>query len=161
MFARNRLKSARAPAFLAVVISCLVMTPIPAAAGEEDQIVSYQTTLSFDDVTFGLENAITDRGLLVDHTSHVGDMLERTREDVGSDVVLFEQAKVYSFCSARLSREVMEANPMNIAFCPYDIFVAQVPGADSVAIGFRAFPEGEMQVIQSLLDEIVLEAIEE
>ncbi|WP_404825935.1 DUF302 domain-containing protein [Phaeobacter italicus] len=161
MFARNRLKSARAPAFLALVISCLAMAPIPAAAGEEDQIVSYQTTLSFDDVTFGLENAITDRGLLVDHTSHVGDMLERTREDVGSDVVLFEQAKVYSFCSARLSREVMEANPMNIAFCPYDIFVAQVPGADTVTIGFRAFPEGEMQVIQSLLDEIVLEAIEE
>ena len=161
MFARNRLKSAGAPAFLAVAISCLAMAPIPAAAGEEGQIVSYQTTLSFDDVTFGLENAITDRGLLVDHTSHVGDMLERTREDVGSDVVLFEQAKVYSFCSARLSREVMEANPMNIAFCPYDIFVAQVPGADSVTIGFRAFPEGEMQVIQSLLDEIVLEAIEE
>ncbi|MFS4581930.1 DUF302 domain-containing protein [Phaeobacter sp. C3_T13_0] len=123
--------------------------------------VSYQTTLSFEDVTFGLENAITDRGLLVDHVSHVGEMLERTRVDVGSDVVLFEQAEVYSFCSASLSRKVMEANPMNITFCPYDIFVAQQPGSDTTTIGFRAFPEGEMQIIQTLLNDIVLEAIEE
>ena len=50
---------------------------------------------------------------------------------------------------------------MNITFCPYDIFVAQRPGEDNVTIGFRSFPEGEMQIIQSLLDEIAREAIEE
>jgi uncharacterized protein (DUF302 family) len=132
----------------------------PALAQAQD-MVSYTTGLDFDDVTFGLESAITDRGLVVDHVSHVGDMLERTRADVGSEVVLFQKANVYSFCSAKLSREVMEANPMNITFCPYDIFVAQRPGEDTVTIGFRSFPEGEMQIIQSLLDEIVREAIEE
>jgi len=124
-------------------------------------MVSHTTTLAYDDVTFGLENAITGRGLVIDHVSHVGGMLERTRGDVGSDVVLFSQAQVFSFCSAKLSRQVMEANPMNIAYCPYDIFVAQQPGAEEVTIGFRAFPEGEMQVIQDLLDGIVQEAIEE
>jgi uncharacterized protein (DUF302 family) len=132
----------------------------PALAQAQD-MVSYTTGLDFDDVTFGLESAITDRGLVVAHVSHVGDMLERTRADVGSEVVLFQKANVYSFCSAKLSREVMEANPMNITFCPYDIFVAQRPGEDTVTIGFRSFPEGEMQIIQSLLDEIVREAIEE
>ncbi|MEX0303892.1 MAG: DUF302 domain-containing protein [Leisingera sp.] len=124
-------------------------------------MVSYRTTLPYDDATFGLESAITNRGLVIDHVSHVGEMLERTRADVGSDVVLFTQAQVFSFCSAKLSRQVMEANPMNIAFCPYNIFVAQRPGADEVTIGFRAFPEGEMQVIHNLLDGIVQEAIEE
>lgn len=137
-------------------MSTLLFTPAQA-----DDMVSYTTGLDYADVTFGLESAITDRGFVVDHISHVGEMLERTRADVGSDVVLFQQADVYSFCSATLSRQVMEADPMNITFCPYDIFVAQRPGEDSVTVGFRSFPEGAMQVIQTLLDEIVQEAIEE
>ncbi len=139
-------------------IGMLFMTP---ALAQDQAMVSYSTGLDYEDVTFGLESAITDRGFVVDHVSHVGEMLERTRADVGSDVVLFEQADVYSFCSAKLSRQVMEANPLNIAFCPYDIFVAQRPGKDTVTIGFRSFPEGEMQIIQDLLDEIAQEAIEE
>ncbi|AHD11023.1 DUF302 domain-containing protein [Phaeobacter gallaeciensis] len=150
-------------ACLTAASTLALATSLPATAQQSDtsHMVSYQTALAFDDVTFGLENAITDRGLVVDHISHVGEMLERTRADVGSDVVLFEQAEVYSFCSASLSRKVMEANPMNITFCPYDIFVAQQPGEETTTIGFRAFPEGEMQLIQTLLNDIVLEAIEE
>ncbi|WP_416537829.1 MULTISPECIES: DUF302 domain-containing protein [Phaeobacter] len=135
--------------------------PVTAEPTITADMVSYQTDLAFDDVTFGLESAITNRGFVVDHISHVGEMLERTREDVGSDVVLFQKAEVYSFCSASLSRKVMEANPMNITFCPYDIFVAQQPGSEITTIGFRAFPDGDMQLIQSLLNDIVLEAIEE
>ena len=143
-------------AVAAFSISATLMVPALA-----QDMVSYRSGLAYDDVTFGLENAITNHGLVVDHVSHVGDMLERTRSDVGSDVVLFQQADVYSFCSAKLSRQVMEANPMNIAFCPYDIFVAQRPSEDKVTIGFRRFPAGEMQIIQELLDSIVQEAIEE
>ena len=124
-------------------------------------MVSYTTTMDFDDVTFGIENAITDLGLVVDNISHVGDMLERTREATGSDVVLFDAAEVYSFCSATLSRQVMEADPMNIVFCPYDIFVAQLPGSDEVTVGFRQYPEGAMQLIQTMLDGVVQEAIAE
>lgn len=124
-------------------------------------MVSYTTTMDFNDVTFGIENAITDLGLVVDNISHVGEMLERTREATGSEVVLFEAAEVYSFCSAKLSRQVMEADPMNIVFCPYDIFVAQLPGSDQVTVGFRQFPDGAMQDIQKLLDGIVQEAIAE
>lgn len=142
----------------AIALGTLLVTP---AFAQDQAMVSYATELEYDDVTFGLESAITDRGLVVDHISHVGEMLERTRVDVGSDVVLFDRADVYSFCSAKLSRQVMEADPMNITFCPYDIFVAQRPGEDTVTIGFRSFPEGEMQIIQNLLDEIAREAIEE
>jgi uncharacterized protein (DUF302 family) len=128
-------------------------------AAVAEEMVTYSTEQSFDDVAFGLENAILDEGLVIDSTSHVGAMLERTREDVGSDVVLFEAADAYSFCSAKLSREVMEADPMNIAYCPYDIFVARIAGSDETLIGYRAFPEGEMQKIQALLDRIARNAI--
>ena len=123
-------------------------------------MISYTTDLDFDDVTFGIESAITDAGLVVDHVSHVGDMLERTRMDVGSEVVLFEKADVFSFCSATISRQVMEADPLNIVFCPYDIFVSKQPGSDLVTVGYRTFPEGPMQAVQDLLDGIVKEAIE-
>ena len=148
--------------YFTIAATCALGTLLlsPAQVQAQD-MVSFETGLAYDDVTFGLESAITDRGFVVDHISHVGDMLERTRADVGSDVVLFQQADVYSFCSATLSRQVMEADPMNITFCPYDIFVAQRPGEDKVTVGFRAFPAGEMQVIQSLLSEIAQEAIEE
>lgn len=123
-------------------------------------MVTYDTDQSFDDVVFGLENAILDEGLVIDAVSHVGAMLERTREDVGSGVVLFEQADVFSFCSAQLSREVMEADPMNLIYCPYDIFVMVRPDTpDTTTIGFRSFPEGDMQKIEDLLDGIARAAI--
>jgi uncharacterized protein (DUF302 family) len=125
-----------------------------------DGIISYTTDESFDDVVFGLENAILDQGLVVDGTSHVGEMLERTKQDVGSDVTVFLKADVYSFCSAKLSRKVMEVDPMNIRFCPYDIFVAQLPdNPDKTIIGYREFPEGEMKEVQALLDTIARAAI--
>jgi len=124
------------------------------------EMVTYTTDQSFGDVAFGLESAILDRGLVIDSVSHVGEMLERTRADVGSDVMLFKEADAYSFCSATLSREVMEADPMNIAYCPYDIFIAERADAESeVIIGYRSFPDGEMQKIQELLDGIVRAAI--
>ena len=123
-------------------------------------MITYDTNDSFDDVVFGLENAILDRGLVIDHVSHTGDMLERTRADLGSEVVLFLQADVFSFCSAQLSRQVMEADPMNIVFCPYDIFVMVRPDTPEVTtIGFRSFPEGPMQTIQALLDGIARSAV--
>lgn len=131
-----------------------------ATTTQAQDMISYTTDQSFDDVVFGLENAIIDAGLVIDHVSHTGEMLERTRADVGSDVVIFDQADIYSFCSAQLSREVMEADWKNVMFCPYDIFVAvhhDMP--DETVIGFRAYPQGEMQKIQTLLDGIARAAI--
>lgn len=130
------------------------------SAFADDSMITYTTDESFDDVVFGLENAILDEGLVVDHVSHTGDMLERTKGDVGSDVTIFEHADIYTFCSAKLSREVMEANPMNVVFCPYNIFVAVSPDTpDETMIGFRTYPEGEMKKIEALLDRIAKAAI--
>lgn len=112
---------------------------------------------AFEDATFAVENAIIGKGLVIDYTSHVGDMLNRTAEDVGSDVALFDAADIFIFCSATLSREVMEADATNIAYCPYGIFVTDKDG--EVEIGYRNMPEGEMQKVQALLDEIVQEAL--
>ena len=112
---------------------------------------------SFDDATFGVESAIIGQGLVIDYVSHIGEMLNRTAADVGSDVVLFDNAQVFVFCSAVLSRKVMEADPDNVAFCPWGVFVSDRDG--EVTVGYRNFPEGEMQQVQALLDEIAQEAV--
>jgi uncharacterized protein (DUF302 family) len=125
-----------------------------------DGMITYETEETFDDVVFGLENAILDQGLVIDSVSHTGTMLERTKGDVGSDVTIFTQADIFSFCSAKISREVMEADPMNVVFCPYDIFVIVKPATpDVTTIGFRTYPEGEMKKVEALLDRIARSAI--
>ena len=139
------------------LIAAIALVASPAFAQE---IVTYDTDQGFDDVVFGLETAIVGEGLVIDSVSHVGDMLERTREDVGSDVMLYEKADVYSFCSAAVSREVMEADIMNIAYCPYDIFVmVRSDAPDMTTIGYLGYPEGPMKKVEALLDGIVRSAI--
>lgn len=133
---------------------------LAAAAAGAEGVVTYTVDQAFDDVVFGLENAVTGQGLVIDSVSHTGDMLERTRGDVGSDVTIFLKADIFSFCSAALSRKVMEADPMNVQFCPYDIFVLQMPDSpDQTTIGFRQFPEGPMKEVEALLDAIAREAV--
>lgn len=114
---------------------------------------------AFEDATFAVESAIVDRGLVIDYVSHVGDMLNRTGADVGSDEMLFANADIFVFCSAVLSRKVMEADPMNIAHCPYGVFVAEREGA--VMVGYRTYPDGPMQEVQALLADIVADAVAE
>lgn len=138
-----------------VLAAAFAMAAMPAIAQEA---ITYPYPGSFDDAAFAVESAILDRGLVIDFTSHVGEMLNRTGEDVGSDVQIFDEADIFLFCSATTSREVMEADAMNIAHCPYGIFVAERAG--EVMVGYRSYPEGEMQKVQAMLDGIVQDALE-
>jgi len=134
----------------------LALAAATAASAQGQVATTYTFDGSFDDATFAVENAIIGKGLVIDYVSHVGEMLNRTGEDVGSDVKVFDAADVFLFCSAVLSRKMMEADPMNIAHCPYSVFVADRDGI--VSIGYRNLPEGDMQAVQALLDSIAREA---
>lgn len=136
-----------------ILTAALIALSFPAHA---QGVVTYDTSDSFEDATFALESAIIGQGLVIDYVSNVGDMLARTKADVGGTKDLFDAAEVYLFCSAQTSRQVMEADPMNIAHCPYGVFVADQSGA--VTIGYREMPPGAMQAVQQLLDEIAREA---
>ncbi len=140
------------------LIAVLTAVAFPAmAAAEEAKFYSFDG--SFEDAAFGVESAIVDRGLVIDYVSHVGAMLERTKEDVGGSKTLFANANVFLFCSAVLSRKVMEADPMNIAHCPYGIIVTEAgDGSGKVQIGYRQMPDGPMKEVEALLDEIAREA---
>ncbi|TNE62925.1 DUF302 domain-containing protein [Celeribacter ethanolicus] len=141
---------------LAVLLALATGAGFGAPVLANDQAITFDYDGTFEDAAFAVEDAIISKGLVIDYRSHTGEMLERTREDVGSDVVLFDAADVFLFCSATVSRQVMEADPMNIVHCPYSIFVADRAG--KVTIGFRDYPEGPMQAVEDLLTEIVEEA---
>lgn len=138
------------------IAAAIVMAGASVAQDITDHMVRYPAEGNFDDTVFALENAIIARGLVVDHVSHTGEMLERTGQDLGATETLFDAADVYMFCSASLSRKVMQADPWNVVHCPYTIFVADRDGA--VSVGFRNYPEGPMKEVQALLDAIAQEA---
>ena len=123
----------------------------------DDMAVLHAYDGVFDDATFSVESAILDAGLVIDYVSHTGEMLARTGADLGSEVTIFDAANVFLFCSAVVSRRVMEVDPMNIVHCPYSIFVADQQGA--VVIGYHNYPDGIMKEVQALLESIVQEAL--
>lgn len=118
---------------------------------------TYSFDGSFDDATFAVESAIVGQGLVIDFVSHVGEMLNRTGSDVGSDAMIFKNADIFLFCSAVVSRQVMEKDPMNITHCPYGIFVLETE--DGVIVGHKDYPDGSMQVVENMMQQIVAEAI--
>ncbi len=137
------------------LLSAVLFGPVARAA----DATTYPFHGSFEDATFALENAILNKGLVIDYVSHASEMLSRTRADMGSKVVLFDNADIYMFCSASLSRKMLEADALNISQCPYNIFVIDRKG--KVEIGYRHYPKGIMQQVQALLDQIVRDAVSE
>lgn len=129
----------------------------PAYAGGA---VTYTVNDNIDDVLFSVENEIIGRGLKIDTVNHVSEMLDRTAADVGATKRIYTKAEIYSFCSATLSREMMEADPANISYCPYRIFVYATPEKpQQTTVGHDTFPAGKMKKVEALLDQIVRDAI--
>ena len=94
-------------------------------------------------------------------------MLERTGADVGSSKPVYRQAEYFTFCSAKLSRSMMEADPANIGFCPYVVFIYETAAAPgTISVGYRRPPaqgsdasRAALADIDALLDGIVKEAV--
>jgi uncharacterized protein (DUF302 family) len=132
--------------------ACLVMLASAAAALAQDIKVVTKTG-DFEDTKFELTNAITARGLTIDYNGQLGRMLERTGADVGSTKPIYKNAEFFTFCSAKLSRAMMEADPLNAAFCPYVVFIfetATEPGKITAAIVRRRSPASPRRTRRSL-----------
>ncbi len=122
---------------------------------------------SFDDVRDAVDMAITGRGLVVNNVSHVGEMLERTGKDIGETRQIFLKAEVLEFCSAVVSRKMMESDPDNIVFCPYAISVYVLPEKPGeVRVAYRkpeiaGSPDSRkaLKAVDELLSGIVKEAL--
>jgi|ERR1043166_5497904 uncharacterized protein (DUF302 family) len=147
--------------YAGLVIGVAFAVGIGAARAADREVVLHAVNGSFDSVKDKVVFAIENHGLVLNYTAHVGDMLERTGKDIGSGKKLFAQAEVLEFCSAQLSRQAMEADPHNVAFCPYAIAVYALPGNTGKAyISYRRPPGSKaMQPVARLLAEIVRDAL--
>lgn len=143
----------------AFLINAFILITLSNSAVASDTITYNVKDQSYDDVMFGLENAILDFGLVISEHNHVGDMLERTKTALGETQTIYKYADVFGFCSAPLSRAAMLEDPMNIRYCPYNIYMFQISEDSPVIIGYDVYPDGALQQVQDLLDNITRSAI--
>lgn len=125
------------------------------AAG--DDVSTRVTEQTFEEAVQSASDAILNRGYKIDYTGFIGNMLERTAEDVGATETIYKGAQFFTFCSAVVSRKVMEAEPADIAYCPYVVFVYERADSDEgVTIGFRQLPAGGVRdEVNTMLTEII------
>jgi hypothetical protein len=149
----------------ALVAAAIIMVALPARAADAP-IQTYTVKSSFANVKDEVVDAIIKRGLVIDYTAHIGAMLARTAKDVGASKTIYTDAEAVQFCSATLSRRTMEADPANIAFCPYVIFIYALHGSPGVTyVGYRPLSrvgskqsKAAIDAVNALLDGIVREA---
>lgn len=149
---------------IVVSLGFLVMVQNAAADGA---VVVRAIDGKFEEIRDRVVFAIQSQGLVVDHTAKVGDMLTRTGKDLGETTEIFGDAEVLEFCSALVSRRMVEADPQLLAFCPYGIAVYTLPGEPQTTyVAYRRLvtnwsTDAQRQVLQrveSLLATIVEEA---
>ena len=144
---------------LSLALALAAAQPVLAAG---DDVFTVETDQSFADTAQAAQDAIVNKGFKIDYHGFIGEMLKRTAGDVGATKALYKDAEFFTFCSAVVSRKVMEGDIGDIAYCPYVVFVyekAETPG--KVTVGFRKLPEGgSRDQVNTLLEEIAKSAAE-
>ena len=151
---------------LTIFIMLLGMSRLSLAEGSHMSMSIKQG--SFEDAREAVEMAITGRGFVINNVSHVGEMLARTGKDLGSVKQVFLKAEALEFCSATVSRKMMEADPDNIVFCPYIISIYVLPEKpNEVRVAYRkaqitGSPASRkaLKAVNELLAEIIREAMQ-
>jgi len=144
--------------FRNALAACLLLGGlVQGASAAGDYMAVSAKTGNFEDVRDAVDMAITGRGMVVNNVSHVGEMLERTGKDLGQARQIFLKAEVLEFCSAVVSRKMMEPDPDNIVFCPYTISVYVVPEKpNEVRVAYR-----KPQIVGSPASQKALKAVDE
>lgn len=139
------------------LLLCLALFAITARA--DAWMVRKKVDASFEDTREAITLAIENRGLVINYISHIGDMLDRTGADIGASRKVFAQAEIIEFCSARLSRQMMEIDPHNIVLCPFAISIYTLPGEPQATwVAYRR-PGGQAApLVEPLLQAITAEA---
>ena len=148
---------------LAILATAWGGTAIAASA----DVVVHSTRGEFKEVKERVLHAIEGRGLVLNYTARIGAMLERTGKDIGAARQVYGDAELLEFCSAKLSRDTLEADPRNIVFCPYGIAVYTLPKEPGkVYLAYRrpgAFGSersvNSLRAVDKLLAAIVGEAL--
>lgn len=125
----------------------------PETVIETEERVVYSIEGEFDFYFEMVQDAIASEGLVINNMGYIADMLDRTAGHEKGEGIYLNGMSV-DFCSATYSRATMEADPHNIAFCPYVIAVYELsdePG--TVYMGYQRVPEiGDADSEEALRD---------
>ena len=89
------------------LLALIVLVSSVNLAFAEEWMVPRQVGGSFPDTRDAIVMAIENRGIVINYTARIADMLERTGADIGASKKTFDQAETVEFCSAGLSRKMM------------------------------------------------------
>ena len=107
--------------------ACFLALQAGTTAAEAGIVTREIAGAEFEDVAFALVDAIAAEGITPPTVSHFGDMLRRTAPDLGHSPALFDQARIYTFCSASAAARLSAESPHHIALCPLSIAVYSLP----------------------------------
>jgi uncharacterized protein (DUF302 family) len=148
-------------------IAALVLIGVPTALAQE--IVTRTKQAEFDDVRMDLGNAILATGVTIQSQGNIAAMLGKTAGDLGATATVYARAEFISICSAHYSRALMEADPSNLAFCPFTVFAYEAKAKlGEIVVGYRpvVVPTGQGRAahaaaaeINALLTRIVEQAV--
>lgn len=136
-----------------IVLCALLGLPFSALAAE-DYVVVFKTQGAYQDVRDSLEMAIEGQGLKITNINKIGAMLERTGRDIGETRQVYENAEQFEFCSATISRHMMEAEPHSIVMCPYSVVVYAIPNDKAVYLVYRKPPATKNPALKKTLVEL-------
>ena len=125
------------------------------AARADEFSVVVKTHGNFAEVRNVLVASIEGKGLKINHSNLIGDMLERTGPAVGRTTRVFGQAEQFEFCSADISRAMMEADPHAIVLCPYSIAIYTLPqDPKTIYLAYRKLGPTKNPKLEKVLERV-------
>lgn len=146
------------------LLFCSVLSLAPfAASAAEDPIVTTEVKGKFHEVANNIRMAIIGKGINIAHELPASEMLNRTGSAYGYKANTYSNARIFEFCSARISQKLSRQNPDNIILCPFTISVyslASKPGVVNVTYrkpvgrpGSEAIVEEVIELISSIIED--------
>lgn len=118
-------------------------------------VKTYTSNKPFDEVRFELGNAVVAKGFAVQSEGNIAKMLDRTAADVGAGKSVFKNGEFVAFCSAKYTRMMVEADPMNLGNCPFLVFAYEtVAKPGETVVGFRGLGTAKTEASKKVFAEI-------
>ncbi len=138
------------------------------AADKDSYSVVYTAHGDFEFIRDAVAAAVEGQGLKINHFNKISAMLDNTAAAVGSTRKVYLNAEQIEFCSATVSRQMMEADPHSVAMCPYIISIYNLPAdPKTIYISYRKPPvvsspksRAAFRAEEKLLDSIIKEGIQ-
>ncbi|MES2365139.1 MAG: DUF302 domain-containing protein [Pseudomonadota bacterium] len=138
------------------------------AEDKDTYSVVYTTKGDFGFVRDAVAAAVEGQGLKINHFNKISGMLDNTAAAVGATKKIYLNAEQIEFCSATVSREMMEADPHSVAMCPYIISIYNLPAdPKTIYVSYRKPPvvtspktRAAFRAEEKLLDTIIKEGIQ-